>query len=876
MSVKVYTYDDPKGWQSHPRYEEIKGAIHVCATKNMAVGIREAYQEGDAFGRVHTIREIISSIQPDWSSAETQLQQYLKLSKVLKEHVVHESDESIKESFRKNKKDVLDTLRLLAYSGISPSDLAAVSSNIKDLSAKERMLIEVWEELERQDSSYATLRQEMGTGWSPRRLMTILDEMSETDGKSFVSDEEKLVLHGFYFVTPEQQRFLECLREGGMEIIFFNLYDERYPETFGFTRAFITERYGWSDDWEITPRPDRESGMGDVFLRAYEEGSAPTNDADREIIGYDSFFEFMNKVVVPKYPIGERPGANKSKAQIIATNADMLNDILAQYYPEMASGSRNLLQYPVGQFLSKVHRIRTAEGFMLDADILMATFTSGWLYDPESGRNARDYTGQLRKVLPYFEGCETLDQWKYRSDELMKLYEEVLSPYEKAGDGRVLKSMRSPFVRVSQFSLERQEMETIRFFLRQLDFISKELFRIETEEEQIGIHFKKVFEMVSKYNPSSHMELEEEETRILETLNDKLGRIEDDTFFLYEDVGEAVSLYLSGKLDTQDSTIVKPFIEVDGEAFKKDKEYYVTGLDERGLPLSEFSLPWPFQPETYEALSERHQVLELDTLRNKSIKHISRYLFYITLEFLDPRYTELSFMRNYLDKTDMEPALYVKQLGLTVSTPSMSSTSMDDLDIRDNAYDFEKEKVLDRQGFEGLTSPDFLMEYVACERRFQYGYILSEFPTFDTEFHQQFQYTDLLRVVKRAASWEAERTVREVGSLFPGWTDYRKNMIAKKYILGGRVGRRTDEETMNGIKINMARQDLQLPGLRVTRRGELRTKVEEEMSGLVDRIEKKLDLDSGFRANPTEECKYCPYQDICPDVNPSEEEGGVR
>jgi len=871
MSVKVYTYDDPKGWRSHPRYEEIKGAIHVCATKNVAEGLRQAYQEKGSFEHVYTVREIISAMQPEWNSAETQLQQFLRLSKVLKEHGARPTDESIKESFRKNKKEVLETLRLLAYSGIGPSDLAKVLLGREDLSAKERMLVEVWHELEKQDPSYARLREEMRSGWPPRRLHEALDDISP-DAKSTTPDGHTLVLHGFYFVTPEQQRFLERLREGGMDIIFFNLYDARYPETFGFTRAFITERYGWSDDWEIASARGEESGLGDVFLRAYEEGSAPTSGTDREIVAYDSFFEFMNKVIVPAYPIGGRP--EEGKTQIIATNADMLNDVLSQYYPDMSTGSRNLLRYPVGQFLSNIHAIRTADGFMLDADILMATFTSGWLYDPESGKNARDYTGQLRKILPHFEGCETLEEWRRRSDELMSFYEQVLSPYEKAGDGRVLKSMRSPFVRISQFSLDRHEMETIRFFLRQLDFISKELFRIEMEEERIGIHFKKVFEMVAKYDPSSHMELEEEETRILETLNERLARIEDDTFFLYEDVGEAVSLYLSGKLDPEDTPIVKPFIEVDGEAFKEGKEYHVTGLDERGLPLSEFALPWPFQPETYEALSEQHQVLELDTLRNKSIKHISRYLFYITLEFLRPRCTELSFMRNYLDKRDMEPALYVKQLDLTVVPADVSWNTEDAPAHRENAYDFEAEATTGREGFEGLTSSDFLMEYVACQRRFQYGYILSEFPTFDTEFHQQFQYTDLLRVVKRTMPREDERVIREVGTLFPGWTDYRKRMIAKKYISGKWMKKTEKQDAADGIKINSARQDLQLPGLRVDRRTKLRAEVEDGLSGWIDQIEEKLGKDVAFKASPSDECKYCPYQDICPDVDPLEGGGG--
>ena len=54
--------------------------------------------------------------------------------------------------------------------------------------------------------------------------------------------------------------------------------------------------------------------------------------------------------------------------------------------------------------------------------------------------------------------------------------------------------------------------------------------------------------------------------------------------------------------------------------FKKNiTNVYLTGLDEQGLPLSEFDTPWPLLDSTFEELSKKHQVLELNVLRNKSI-----------------------------------------------------------------------------------------------------------------------------------------------------------------------------------------------------------------------------------------------------------------
>lgn len=79
----------------------------------------------------------------------------------------------------------------------------------------------------------------------------------------------------------------------------------------------------------------------------------------KEVIRYNTFFEFLNDVIIPNYPIGETEDdkdKNKDKVQIIATNADMLNEILVQYYPNKFAERRNFLQYPIGQFISKIIR----------------------------------------------------------------------------------------------------------------------------------------------------------------------------------------------------------------------------------------------------------------------------------------------------------------------------------------------------------------------------------------------------------------------------------------------------------------------------------------------------------------------------------------
>ncbi len=288
---------------------------------------------------------------------------------------------------------------------------------------------------------------------------------------------------------------------------------------------------------------------------------------------------------------------------------------------------------------------------ILNADILISTFSSGWLYNPVTKENAREYTHLLKKMLPFFSDCRTAqNEWLPRFSQLQKYYEEILPAFEEPGDNRIVSSVRSPFASFGHFSLSRNELGNIHYFVKQLIYIGEELFNAGTKQTSISKHFKKLLTILEKRNPTLHSELLPNEVKIITQLSEKLKQIQDDNFFLYEDVGEAINVYLSGRLSNKDESFIKPFIEVDGEAFKKNTSiYHLTGLDNRGLPLDEFSTPWPLQENVFEKLSIRHEVLELSTLRNKSVKQISRYLFFIAIEFLPLKNMELSWMKSFLD-----------------------------------------------------------------------------------------------------------------------------------------------------------------------------------------------------------------------------------
>ncbi|MEH6884876.1 hypothetical protein V7Z92_13120, partial [Priestia megaterium] len=726
MKIDVYTYDNPRRWRHHSQYNKIKSAIHICATKNMADGIMQAYQkvEKQEFSYVFTIREIIDKLLSRWSLPEEQLKQYLMLSRVISEHKTDKGE--LKDAFKSNLSDLLETIRFLTYTGVKPLDLSAINSTGNELTDKEKLFQEIWFEVEEKDSTYKNIRNKFSRGWTIKEVKTKLNNLLiEQEKLSLDFDINQIVLHGFYFITPEQQVFLQALGKAGFEIKFFNFYDQRFPDTFDFTRAFISEQFQWTDNWKFeSNRLEKRESLGFKFLSAFEGENALNFDCQQEIIRYDSFFEFLNEVIVPNYPIG-KPEAEKENVQIIATNADMLNDILVQYYPYKFAQRRNFLQYPIGQFISKIHQMIEENIIILNEDILISTFSSGWLYNPITKKNARDYTYLLKQLLPFFGGCYGVQEdWLPRFSELFSHYDEILPAFEEPEDNRIIKSIRNPFTKIAHFSLTKKQIEDVYYFIKQLVFIAEELFDTKSKETSISNHFKKLLAILERHNPTKHSKLLSDETDIIALLNDKLKRIQDDNFFLYDDVGQAINVYLSGKLSNRDKSFIKPFIEVDGEAFKQKDTFYLTGLDEKGLPLDEFSTPWPLQETTFEKLSIRHEVLELNTLRNKSVKQISRYLLFIAFEFLlgeENINMELSWMRNFLDKNNLQPAIYIHQLGLKIKDYQNKEKHCS-MELSLNPVDFKNmEMEIGNEALTELTFTDFLIEYNQCARRFYYS-----------------------------------------------------------------------------------------------------------------------------------------------------------
>jgi len=117
MARKVYTYSSISNLKRHPNFHEIAAAPHITATKDLMESVSEVYTDIRDVIQVHSIlREIVG----EWDVESTRFQQYINLSVLMRKMNVAKGEQNLHRSFMKNKKAVLDAIRMLVEADLYP------------------------------------------------------------------------------------------------------------------------------------------------------------------------------------------------------------------------------------------------------------------------------------------------------------------------------------------------------------------------------------------------------------------------------------------------------------------------------------------------------------------------------------------------------------------------------------------------------------------------------------------------------------------------------------------------------------------------------------------------------------------------------------
>lgn len=792
MTVSFYTYSNPAHWEKYPLYEDIKDGIHICATGNMKKGI-ERYNN-DGFQHIFTIQELTEILFPEWYYNQEKFVQFNSINKFINKKAEKKPENKELQTFKYNASLILESIRMMTNSCISPGLLQKIQENTKSLNELELEFLNLWTQLEG-NGLFKEHRKKLQETTNVSNVFQRINENSEEN--STLEERTDVILHGFYYITPEQNIIFKYLERAGFDLTFLNFYDKRFPETFDFQKSFINDRYGWGNHWKPmntnVDSDNEETTLGEVFLSSYEEGKVIELKKDKpSIIKFESFHEFFENRIAKAYPLNKKEKNREKLPRFIASNANRLNEVLTQYYPERYKKERTLLNYPIGNFFVKIHEIVQKDNIILNEEILLVTFSSGWLVDENNGENARNYTTQLERILPYFKGCITFDDWKVRLKTLieqnMDLYPIRENLFQKE---REIRSIADPLSKISYFSVSIGDLEQIQKFFKILETISVTLFPRDTVTVNINSHFSKLLDLMGELSSAFNSELIKKEKKIIiNQIKEKLMKVDSNEEIYVIDLSNALRLYLSDKLDSssidEDESIVIPFIQIDGEIFKKNEEkLYLTSLDEEGIPFSSFKNPWPLSDDTIEKICDYDTNFELFVLRNKTLAQQSRYLLYLVLKFIPEEKLELSWIANLFEKENLKPAIYMQQLRLPEKLASIDDSFTINRDFEERyrtlkltGNQFSEDEI--KLSFDAINNIEFKGVYLTSKADFYHNYLLKEHKVMKDTISIQFAISQIFKAMRSFNNLETEAVIDEIGKIVPQWSPAKRRAILMK------------------------------------------------------------------------------------------------
>jgi hypothetical protein len=864
--MKIYTYRNPNEISKHPNFVEICQYLHICAAYSTYEGIVNRY--GNEFeAPIITVGMIFKNLLGHWNSESTKLRQYINLTKCIREMGIENPQygELIK-GIRRNQRDVLSSIRLLIEAGVFPDDFIPTT-------IEEEAFVKLWTRLECNDDSIFRFRNTFHHDYNnPSSFMsafkhalniTLENVALKLDDAQMVEvcngfnrmleGDLKLtvVLHGFYFITPLQERLFQLMREIGISLIFLNCYDERYPDVFKVWELTFSESKGFPNKQEwISGKGDAcEDSWGTLFANIYQGlpsiGVLPVNQLS--VIEYEDTTTFIDdydekvKTTLFHSPIAAR-----------------LNRVFREYYPDKYR-QKHFLSYPVGQFLYELHRMwnEAERSLVLDMTCLKHSFASGWLR--KDGKDARNYLGTLEKLEPYFNGCERLEDWEKRMNELQQFKLQVVDMFEYQGDetavnARFHRMLANPFLQFSFFRPNVEELNVVVDFIKALIELARFIFG-DGGEIDINEHFTKLLEMIESKAPEE--ELLDEESNLIGELKNRLS-IESQNSWkcLPEDISEALMLFLGGEfLDDEDNEnniddVVKDMDQIDGTSFKDtDLVIHACHLSEESFPEATRSFTWPLTERNLERVKGR-PLLEKSLFIVRESRRIHCYLFYYLLAF--NKNVSVSWIRDWEEKS-LKESPYVQLMRLC-----HDKVNFIQLGAKHNLGKIvrKEENVNSTLLSQELYSlpDDALIEFQICPRRFFYSYIIQDSPCYLSDFKQQLVFRGLVSALVAATDYSKESVFNEIEKLFPQW-----NTLAKKQLKEHSKTTRVGSELVPYDGRYYINERLRPHFLKDELYIDYITQQDVDIDAEIDVTSSPL-----FIARPEREsCKYCPHQHIC-------------
>lgn len=773
---KIYTYTDLATLNECSFFEELRNLPQITVTSDLRKGLNGDRWNQDKqykkyqiirFDRpAHDIGEVLRKISPDWASESTKFQQTVYLSQYLREQIKKTDDaEELKwlQGCRRNIPSLLSSIILLVEAYVRPEDIPINDRNIN-------LLVNAWKYLEKMDNSIQKLYADIDKLNESGKRAELFKELFGTP------DSSKIILHGFYFITPLQQKLFSLLEDNRCELIFLFSYDEKYP----FVNEIWDSTYTTYDGYPAKKEWIMEKHMKDIPIAEIFEGN--------------NNISFDNKIRIWKYPstidfvLDMRRVIDFESFSVYTSNYNTANQILRDFYPEKY-GDRRLLSYPIGQFVYALNQMwdEETDSIILDEDMLRQCFASGWLSADD--KSSKSYMQDLEYVLPFFAGCKTTDDWNNRLSKLEEICNYAVEPFRvrrndtETSDSRWESVYNNPFDNFSMFSVEPDRLDMVIALITQLIEMAKSLFG-SGQIISLGEHMLRLKHILEKHDHTDILYAEEH--KIIEKLFVELEKPDSTATKCFpSDIASALALYLRGNFEDEERRannvgMIYPMYQVDAASIKNSSKVHICLCDVNNMPGSKRDYIWPLSQRLIEEIQHKtHNGLLL------KLKHVmdsaticNRYFIYSALKNNN---VELSWIDNMNDKS-LAPSPYIKVLNaignIKIQKPFEPNLALESIAAHSTASPrIEEYKHLNTNRY---VAVDATMDYSICPMKYVMGYVLEKHPTYQTTFLQNYAVNGFISAVYnlfKDEDMDLDTIQKNVIGLFPNLRSTEKQQI---------------------------------------------------------------------------------------------------
>ncbi|GAB6159815.1 PD-(D/E)XK nuclease family protein [Howardella ureilytica] len=778
MNREIYTYTDLTKLKDSKLFSEIKHYPQFTVSSDLRKGLTGTMETdrvdgmftGDKDVRITDFRNLVQAMNKDLGTDQSKFNEMVILSEYIRQRI-SEAGQNKKEinwltGCMRNIGSLLADIDLMELAGIKPEDISTDGDRNLEL------MLDAWNYLAERDPTITTFRKTMSVKYTKSEWEPILKEAFKSK-KSF-SKADKLVFHGFYYITPLQERIMCLLEDAGFKLIFLFPYDERYPfvyeiwdETYSESRGYPTK-----DKWHM-----EKSNETDVYGDILEGKKNVTVPNKLRIKEYASVMEFVNDV----------KHIRREGYSIYSPDSISANKILKDYFPE-AYGERNILSYPVGQFVGILNRMWNDERqtIVLDEKSLIECFSSGWL--SVKGVSGRQYMQDLTYVLPFFEGCNTADEWEKRIELLKNIRQGAIEPFLTEPDAdesvsRWQEAIGNPMANFSVFAVETEKLDVILSLIQQLLNMANKLFG-KNQVIRVSDHIKKLDRILKSHEISDEMYTEER--ALVEDIFEKLGQESDfDAKCAPADISNALNIFICGRFDEGEIQrnrvgMVYPIFLVDAACIRNKGKVHVCMCDMNAMPGGNKEYVWPLTSSVMHKCYEKthnHLIINLMHIM-ESTAHRNRYFMYSALKNKD---VTISWISNVGDKM-LTQSPYIKLVceatGIAAEPAKRNTVTF--ARVAESPYGAGRTEEYDNERTPSGIIKEAQMAYALCPMKYTLGYILEKFPTYQSEFQQNYALNAFISAIynlMKGKGVSVNQVYKNVMDLFPGLRKVEKRQV---------------------------------------------------------------------------------------------------